>query len=76
MNSKWSGFQYQDGFARAGDLVLIADLGQFEEGVVESIHVEVVAADQHLDADDGTEEGDILDLAIKDIGFPFLRRQN
>jgi hypothetical protein len=46
-----SGFQNQDRFTRAGDLVFVADLGQLEEWVVKCIHIKTVATDQHLDAD-------------------------
>ena len=70
--TEWSIFQNQDRFTRAGDLVFIADLGQLEEWIVECIHVEAVAADQHLDADNRTQEGDILDLCSQGhwLSFP------
>jgi hypothetical protein len=62
--------QDQNCLARASDLIFVADFWQLEEWIVESIHVEAVAADQHLDMHDRSEKGDILDRTIKDIGFP------
>ena len=44
--------QYQYRFARAADLILIADLWQFKEGIVKGIHIELSIADLHLYAND------------------------
>ena len=63
--------QDQDGFRGARDLRLGADLRQFQERIVERIHVELLRANRDLDTHDRTEEGDVLDRAVDEIGLLF-----
>ena len=53
--------QYQHCFPRAGDLGLITNFWEFEEWVVESIHVEFVASYNNLNPNDRTQKSNILD---------------
>jgi hypothetical protein len=63
--------QHQHGFTRTSDLGLGANGGQLQERVVERVHVELLGAEGDLDADDGTQEGDVLDGTIEDVVLVF-----
>ena len=42
---------------------------KFKKWIVERIHVELGIADQNLDTNNRTQESDILDFAIHNVGF-------